>query len=31
VEAFKSSRLRRALDAVTGAVLVAFGIRVAAG
>ena len=30
VEAFKSSRLRRALDAVTGAVLVAFGIRVAA-
>ena len=30
VETFKSSRLRRALDAVTGAVLVAFGIRVAA-
>ncbi|HEX6651818.1 MAG TPA: LysE family translocator [Thermoleophilaceae bacterium] len=30
VDAFKSSRLRRALDAVTGTVLVALGIRVAA-
>jgi len=30
VEAFKGSRLRRTLDAVTGAVLVAIGIRVAA-
>jgi threonine/homoserine/homoserine lactone efflux protein len=30
VEAFKSSRIRRALDSVTGAVLVALGIRVAA-
>ena len=30
VEAFRSSRLRRALDALTGAVLVGLGIRVAA-
>jgi threonine/homoserine/homoserine lactone efflux protein len=30
VEAFKGSRLRRTLDAVTGSVLVAIGIRVAA-
>jgi threonine/homoserine/homoserine lactone efflux protein len=30
VETFKSSRLRRALDALTGSVLVALGIRVAA-
>jgi RhtB (resistance to homoserine/threonine) family protein len=30
VEAFKGSRVRRALDAVTGTVLVAIGIRVAA-
>jgi len=30
VEAFRGSRVRRALDAVTGAVLVALGIRVAA-
>jgi threonine/homoserine/homoserine lactone efflux protein len=30
VNAFKSSRLRRTLDAVTGTVLVALGIRVAA-
>jgi threonine/homoserine/homoserine lactone efflux protein len=30
VEAFKSSRVRRALDAVTGTVLVAIGLRVAA-
>jgi threonine/homoserine/homoserine lactone efflux protein len=30
VEAFKGSRVRRALDALTGAVLVALGIRVAA-
>jgi threonine/homoserine/homoserine lactone efflux protein len=30
VDAFKGSRLRRALDAVTGSVLVALGIRVAA-
>jgi threonine/homoserine/homoserine lactone efflux protein len=30
VEAFKSSRVRRALDTVTGSVLVALGIRVAA-
>jgi threonine/homoserine/homoserine lactone efflux protein len=30
VEAFRSSRLRRALDALTGVVLVALGIRVAA-
>ena len=30
VEAFKGSRVRRALDSVTGAVLVALGIRVAA-
>src|SRR4051794_15441547 len=30
VDAFKSSRLRRTLDAVTGTVLVAIGIRVAA-
>jgi threonine/homoserine/homoserine lactone efflux protein len=30
VEAFKSSRVRRTLDAVTGSVLVALGIRVAA-
>ncbi len=30
VEAFKGSRVRRALDAFTGAVLVALGIRVAA-
>jgi threonine/homoserine/homoserine lactone efflux protein len=30
VETFKSSRLRRTLDAVTGSVLVAIGIRVAA-
>jgi threonine/homoserine/homoserine lactone efflux protein len=30
VEAFRSSRIRRALDSVTGAVLVALGIRVAA-
>jgi threonine/homoserine/homoserine lactone efflux protein len=30
VETFKSSRLRRALDAVTGSVLVALGVRVAA-
>jgi len=30
VETFKSSRVRRALDAVTGGVLVALGIRVAA-
>lgn len=30
VEAFRGSRLRRALDALTGAVLVALGIRVAA-
>jgi threonine/homoserine/homoserine lactone efflux protein len=30
VETFKSSRLRRALDTVTGSVLVALGIRVAA-
>lgn len=30
VEAFRGSRVRRALDAVTGSVLVALGIRVAA-
>jgi threonine/homoserine/homoserine lactone efflux protein len=30
IETFKSSRLRRTLDAVTGAVLVALGLRVAA-
>ena len=30
IETFKSSRLRRTLDALTGAVLVALGIRVAA-
>lgn len=30
VEAFRGSRVRRALDALTGAVLVALGIRVAA-
>jgi threonine/homoserine/homoserine lactone efflux protein len=30
IETFQSSRLRRALDALTGAVLVALGIRVAA-
>jgi threonine/homoserine/homoserine lactone efflux protein len=30
VEAFRSSRLRRALDALTGVVLVSLGIRVAA-
>jgi threonine/homoserine/homoserine lactone efflux protein len=30
VEAFKGSRVRRALDALTGAVLVGLGIRVAA-
>jgi len=30
VDAFKGSGLRRALDAVTGTVLVALGIRVAA-
>ena len=30
VETFKSSRIRRALDALTGTVLVALGIRVAA-
>jgi threonine/homoserine/homoserine lactone efflux protein len=30
VDAFKGSRLRRALDAITGSVLVAIGIRVAA-
>ena len=30
VEAFRGSRIRRALDALTGAVLVALGIRVAA-
>jgi RhtB (resistance to homoserine/threonine) family protein len=30
VDAFKGSRLRRALDAVTGSVLVAIGVRVAA-
>jgi len=30
VEAFRGSRVRRALDSVTGAVLVALGIRVAA-
>lgn len=30
VETFKSSRIRRALDSVTGGVLVALGIRVAA-
>jgi threonine/homoserine/homoserine lactone efflux protein len=30
VEAFRSSRVRRALDALTGAVLVGLGIRVAA-
>ena len=30
VEAFRSSRLRRALDALTGTVLVGLGIRVAA-
>jgi threonine/homoserine/homoserine lactone efflux protein len=30
IEAFKDSRLRRALDALTGTVLVALGIRVAA-
>jgi threonine/homoserine/homoserine lactone efflux protein len=30
VDAFKSSRVRRTLDAVTGSVLVAIGIRVAA-
>ena len=30
VDAFKSSRLRRTLDAVTGTVLIALGIRVAA-
>jgi threonine/homoserine/homoserine lactone efflux protein len=30
VEAFRSSRLRRSLDALTGVVLVGLGIRVAA-
>jgi threonine/homoserine/homoserine lactone efflux protein len=30
VEAFRGSRIRRVLDSVTGAVLVALGIRVAA-
>lgn len=30
IEAFRDSRLRRALDGVTGAVLVALGVRVAA-
>jgi threonine/homoserine/homoserine lactone efflux protein len=30
VEAFKGSRLRRALDALTGTVLVALGLRLAA-
>ena len=30
LEAFKGSRVRRALDALTGAVLVGLGIRVAA-
>jgi threonine/homoserine/homoserine lactone efflux protein len=30
VDAFRGSRVRRALDAVTGTVLVALGIRVAA-
>jgi threonine/homoserine/homoserine lactone efflux protein len=30
VEAFKDSRLRRALDALTGTVLVAGGLRLAA-
>ena len=30
IEAFRGSRVRRALDALTGAVLVALGIRVAA-
>ena len=29
VQTFKDSRLRRALDALTGAVLVALGVRVA--